>query len=320
MFICQICVICVHAKMKKTFILLIAITNLFTLSKGQQSGRDIFLYISEKDSLQKPIGGCVAYCGNSMFVSADDGIMKIRVSQKDSICELRHLGFEPLKIDVRELNSVVNRVELNRGAIELPEVEVNAKKIKYKRRKVGITSKDISHVSHIGRRALYIPNYKKVEGYTIETIHVYVHEYGNPYTPFYITVYEAEADSIAPKNELKKIGPIRTVAKSAGAYHVVDISRHKIDFGKNGIFVEVEADPEKEPVTEYNKVGKRTFQKINDTLGIGYAWQEVNKFYCWRYVPDKGWQREKLPETKLPKRAVPAAGNLMIYSIIVKRK
>jgi hypothetical protein len=244
--------------------------------------------------------------------------MKLRLSESDTVLFLSHLGFETQKISITNYEQRFFNIEMKRNSILIPEIHVNATKPKYRRYKMGITKSRNSHVRYIHRNALFIPNKLQLEGYTIESVHIYIHNMGNPYTPFYISIYEAEADSVAPNDSLKRIGQIRTIAKKSEGFHVVDISAHKIAFGSTGMFVEIEADLEAESAWELAIKGKSYFVETNKTIGIGEAWDEINKCYGWYFRSDSGWQREVIHRVNVPRNVEVALGNPMIYVTVSK--
>ncbi|MDD2564987.1 MAG: hypothetical protein PHU27_12310 [Salinivirgaceae bacterium] len=286
----------------------------------QDLKRDFYITIIDNDK-KNPISYCNATSnGRIIGVSSENGIMKIRVGVNDTSIFLSHLGYEVYELDVQDLYSNRDTVYLKNTNIEIPEIIISATKLKYVKKKIGITKKRNDHSRFINKNALYIPNKNQLKGYTIESVHIYIRNRGYPFTPFYISIYDAEADSIAPKEELLKIGSVRTISNIVDGFHVVSFKQHKIEFGPSGVFVVIEADLEKEPMIEKVKLGKYSFDINHVTLVIGEGWDELNKCYGWYFEKDLGWKREEIHTKNVPNKFDVYLGNPMIYITVSKIK
>ncbi|MDR2927677.1 MAG: hypothetical protein LBV41_05705, partial [Cytophagaceae bacterium] len=239
--------------------------------------------------------------------------------------ELKHVAYSSQIIDVSILPFQEITVLIKAKTIQLPDVNIYAKKERERYRKMGITKKrpfwgHLGYATSVFNHAQYIPNEDIRNNYILSAVHVYILSKGSPTLPFFVTLYKGEDETLAPNEKLKMAGPVYCKALQGDAYFTLDVTAYNLEMPKTGLFVMIEPAHKVPPVYGTVKIGKTEWQTSTNKnqVFIGSANQHVNTYRTWR-DHGKGWKRSSFPP-KIIDGESSIVGNPMIYLTMKKQK
>ena len=286
------------------------------LSILHQNQNELILKVFNEETLQ-PLQSCYILVNNTVVGETDiNGLYKPSSQLYQSKIVINHISCIDKEIDLSMLPSDTISIPLKARQYEIAEVVVTAKKRKIKYEKMGIYKRKARKNTFFtinGKLALYIPNKKNSEQFIIDQLSIYITNRGNPKSPFLCSIYAGEKEYIQPNDSLRLLRPILLQADRGDEYLKVNLYQYKIAMPSNGLFVVLENPKNFIPEYKTKRFGNITGRLLINSIDIGHAWEEVNKFYEWNFNKKNGWKRDTIYWENYPKRDAVQHSSPMIY-------
>ncbi|MBP7316148.1 MAG: hypothetical protein KA968_13140 [Chitinophagaceae bacterium] len=235
---------------------------------------------------------------------------------------LKHMSYNDKIIDLSMLPQDIIGIPLKGKQFSIEEVTIKSKKRKIKFEKMGIYKdkprNDCFNAIN-GKLGLYILNKKPNEQFVINQLCIYIVNKENPTSPFLFSLYAGEKEFLKPNDSLRLLGPILFEANKGDDYLKINLYEYKLPMPSNGLFVVLEPPVNFKPNYQTKKLGTLTLRDEINSIKIGDAWEETNKFYRWFYDKN-GWRRDTIYWENYPKKDAVQHGNPMIYVTLRKIK
>ena len=240
------------------------------------------------------------------FITNYEGELPLDSSFETSdTCRVYCIGYQEKRLLGQTLIET-GIIELTQRVQELTEVLVSAKKTNYKTTKLGVRSKpktmftDHYMTGESGEiKAVWIPNEKSISGF-INSVNVYVTDYGFPQAYFRLHIYRCNPIDIKPGKELTEQNIVVNGTTGNEWIHI-DLDHLDLSIPENGFFVGVEwfsVSTETEfldtIVYDGSRRGEITYSKVYKgngcVLGTIHEPYKQSKNKVWRKGKDGAWQ------------------------------
>lgn len=275
------------------------------------------------EATSEPVSDCFVLLNGAVVGQTDaNGLFKPTQKLYHSKVLLKHMSYIDKEIDLSMLPQEIISIPLKSKQFSIEEVTIKSPKRKIKFEKMGIYKKkprkDCFN-SINGKLGLYILNKKPNEQFIIDQLCIYIVNKGNPASPFLFSLYAGEKEFLKPNDSLRLLGPILFEANKGDDYLKINLYEYKLPMPKNGLFVVLEPPVNFKPNYQTKKLGALTFREEINSIKIGDAWEETDKFYRWFYDKN-GWRRDTIYWENYPKNHAVHHGNPMIYVTLRKIK
>ncbi|WP_288018496.1 hypothetical protein [Tenuifilum sp.] len=276
------------------------------------------------EATTEPISDCFVLLNGAVVGQTDaNGLFKPTKKLYHSKVLLKHMSYIDKEIDLSMLPQDIISIPLKSKQFSIEGVTIKSpKRIKFE--KMGIYKKKPRkdyYNSIYGKLGLYIPNKKPNEQFVINQLCIYIVNKGNPASPFLFSLYAGEKEFLKPNDSLRLLGPILFEANKGykgDDYLKINLYEYKLPMPSNGLFVVLELPVNYKPNYQTKKFGTLILRDDINSIKIGDAWEETNKFYAWFYDKN-GWRRDTIYWENYPKNHAVHHGNPMIYVTLKKR-
>jgi len=275
------------------------------------------------EGTSEPIPDCYVLHNGTVEGKTDaKGVFKPAQGLYCSKILLKHMSYIDREIDLSMLPHDAISIPLKSKQFSIGEVTIKSKKRKVKFEKMGIYKKKPRNDTSIplySKCGLFIPNTKPQENYVINQLCIYIVNKGNPNAPFLLSLYAGEKEFLKPNESLKLLGPMLLEANRGDEYLKVNLYEHKLTMPSNGLFIVLESPANHKPIYQTKKFKTLTLREDINSIRIGDAWEQTNKFYLWDFDVN-GWRRDTIYWERYPKGHAVHHGNPMMYVTLRKTK
>lgn len=301
---------------------LILISFIWHFQNLVEKQKELILIVFDEVTFE-PIQGCFVWSNNSVIGQTDiNGLFKPSPRFYHTKIVFKHMSYIDKEIDLSTLPLESISIPLKTKQFSIEEVTIKSKKIKVHFEKMGIyrdkPRKEMFNTLN-GKLGLFIPNKKPNEHFIINQLCIYIMNNGNPKAPFLLSLYTGEKEYLPPNDSLRFLGPILLQTEKGDDYFKVNLYEYKLAMPSNGLFVVLEPPKNFKPHYQNKILGTMTLREEINSIKIGDAWEETNKFYKWDF-DIKGWRRDTIYWENYPKRDAVHHGNPMIYVTLRKFK
>ena len=272
-----------------------------------------------------PISDCHVQSNRQVVgVTNADGLFLVPSEYRKNKLRISHVGYYPIEVELSRFRHGRVMLSLNSQVYSINEVVVMDKKRRARYVKMGVTGRKrrdskgaLRNVFDRRLIGLYIPNDKPNCSWELQQVNLYISDNAIvPMAPFWLTIYEGEAEHIAPRECNRLYGPLLTHAAARGQYHSVNVQHAHIRMPKGGLFVVLQNNSTNEGHVFIKTYDTKRFEGDNKKMiklntgykekvhndsnqylystqeangtAIGESWQYANRFFKWNGLVSNG--------------------------------